>query len=120
MVCPICGSNNINLFFAEIVACCHCNENNVISLNLCKDCGTIWKALNDVVVEDTIIIDPDLSDFISSNMDSIDVNELLTSMQQSTSMESLVNRCIRCRAIAFEVKPGEFCCSQCNFEWEIV
>ena len=37
-----------------------------------------------------------------------------------STMQEFLHRCIRCDSRAFEREPKHFCCSSCDFEWEIL
>jgi len=120
MICVACGSDNTSVFFSETFQCTCCNEGNTITFQICRDCGVIWKAINDSLLYGTTVTDPDLSAFISKNISGNSEFENWFDTEVNITMEEVVHRCLKCNAIAFESKPNVFCCSSCAFTWEIV
>ena len=120
MNCVACGSDNISVFFSETFQCTCCDEDNTITFQICRDCGVIWKAVNDLLLKGTAITDPELSNFISSNIVGNPEFDNWFDVEVNTSMEEIVHRCLKCNAMAFESKPNVFCCSSCDFTWGTV
>jgi hypothetical protein len=120
MTCVTCGSENISVFFSETIKCTSCDEDNLISFQICNDCGVIWKAVNDMLLKGTVFVDPELSKFISSNIVGNSEFDNWFDVEVNATMEEVVHRCLKCNAIAFESKPDVFCCSVCDFTWETV
>lgn len=121
MTCVTCGSENTSVFFSETIQCTSCNEDNVISFQICNDCGVIWKAVNDILLRGTAFVDQELSDFISDKIvGNPEFDNWFDTTEISTTMNDVIHRCLKCNAIAFESKPDVFCCSSCDFTWETV
>jgi len=117
MNCVTCGSENISVFFSETIPCTSCNEANVISFQICNDCGVIWKAVNDVLLKGTAFVDPELSSFISDKIVDNPEFDNWFDTKVDITMDEVVHRCLKCNAISFESKPNVFCCSSCDFTW---
>lgn len=121
MKCCSCGSDKVILFFEEKLPCGHCGEDNVIVYNFCSACGCVFKSLNGEVTNAANFTDNELAAMM--NMDIEDVREVMqTSVAEAgpRTMDEMVHKCLKCNAVAFEVRRGEFKCSECDFEWEIL
>ena len=121
MKCCSCGTNNVIVFFEETLPCGHCNMDNTILYNFCGECSCVFKTVNGKVVNAATFTDTELANMMSMDVD--DVREIMQSPIQSASprtMDEMVHKCLDCNALAFEVEPGLFKCSECDFEWEIL
>ena len=36
------------------------------------------------------------------------------------TMQEMVHHCLRCNSFAYEVEPGHYKCSKCEFSWEVI
>lgn len=126
MLCPVCGSKDTYVIFVESLPCGHCGEMTDYDHGICKDCGNMWRALGDEVLNCTSeftdeVVDEEelmklLSDELGKDFDAVQVIEV----NNKGTMDELVHRCLRCGAISYEIKPKFYHCPSCSFEWEVI
>lgn len=130
MECIKCGSNNTSKFFIERIPCNHCGETIELEYEVCNDCHIMWKSVDGEVINNSFDAPEELDRFLDNELGE-DIEEFLkqafdipieevTITNASSSMQSMVHRCIRCEAIAYETKPRFFHCADCGFEWEVL
>lgn len=136
MICAHCDSENYEVTMNESFPCSHCDGYVFVEYCICKDCGTLWRAINGEVDAANIITpddfinmlnpppamdlkDLDMSDKVFMNR----IEEELAKYDRrdnAQSMSDLIHRCVKCSAVAHETKPGYFECDDCGFSWEVI
>lgn len=136
MICFNCDSEKEAAFHAETFPCCHCDEDNVLEYNLCPDCGWMWRSMNGQPLEDSQLHINDMSDFanlLSGEMPEMteeeaklfeNINEHMDRVIKmetgEASMSDYVHKCLQCNSTAVDVSDGNYKCTDCDFEWEII
>ena len=126
MVCINCGSTNTEIFFVEAIPCKDCGGLSCIEYHSCKDCQSIWKTLDGEFfksipdVPEVLVDDFSVFELTEEDLDTViaEFDTFVKSVEEKPSMKDMIHHCIRCDAIAFEVKPLSFYCPKCDFEWE--
>lgn len=123
MKCIKCGKEATEVVHSESYPC-SCGENTIITYNICSDCGIFWRAVNgspvDDGIHDTKLLFGDGSELITELLN--DLSDLLVASgrSDSSSMEDVVHRCIKCNALAYEADKSVYKCSKCDAEWEVI
>ena len=136
MICFKCDSERDAAFFKETFPCSHCEKENLIEFNVCPDCGWMWRSINGIPSEDSIVHIGDLGEFASLMTGGIpemtdkeaimmkNINEHLIKVSKmddgEATMADYMHRCVQCQSTAVDVINGEYKCTDCGFEWEIV
>jgi hypothetical protein len=126
MDCTQCGEGyNTFEIYREEVPCGHCGGLNIITYEICKECGTLFRICNGEVVDEGTSITALDNEALPVG----ELEELLKNManhvertvkESPESMNDMVHRCLKCNALAFETGKGKFECSDCEFCWEVV
>jgi len=117
MLCINCMSGKVDVFCTETLPCVHCDGVNVINYNVCQECGAVWKSSGNILLEGTMVVDPELVGTIKDSIEDVfNVNEEVVKV----SMKDLVHKCIRCGVMSYEIENKVFHCPECGFEWEIL
>ena len=129
MECINCGSSDTNKFFIEHIPCNHCGESVSLEYIACNNCHILWKSVDGEVINNSFDVPANLDEFLDNELGE-DIEEFLkqafdisideVTVTNDRSMQSMVHRCIRCEAVAFETKPRFFHCADCGFEWEVL
>ena len=142
MDCPICGTE-AEIFMTEPIECMHCGEYTYIDYNRCTECNVVFKAVGEKIDEDSIMKAPEdflntlddvmsmafsekpeslseeeFQNFIQNIGDDVEITELRPTKE--SSMSSMIHKCLKCQAVAYETKEGNYRCTDCGFEWEVV
>lgn len=139
MICLKCNSENYTVMMSESFQCSHCDGYIFLEYCTCDNCGAMWRAIDGEIDEKNIVTPDDLVNMITPlggmiTMDPADSplidedfvkrleEELLKheNKENAASMADLVHRCMRCQALAYESKPGNYECSECGFSWEVL
>ena len=136
MICFKCDSKQEAAFFQEEFPSSHCDGKNLVEYNICPDCGWMWRSVNGVVFDDSQMNVGDLGDFAGlimgthpdmteeelAMMDNINEHLLKIDKMDSgqASMSDYVHKCLECNSTAVDVNDGQYKCTDCGFEWEIV
>ena len=137
MICFKCDSGQDAGFFKETFPCAHCEEDNLIEFNLCPDCGWMWRSVNGIPTDDSMVhadefgefanllmggLPPEMTDDDAAMIDNI--NEHMIRIDKidngEASMADYMHKCIQCESTAVDVNNGQYKCIDCGFEWEIV
>lgn len=113
MKCVNCNSQKTIPFLIEQCDCLDCGSNMVITYNLCEECNTLWKSVNNIPVT---IFDLDA--------EGVSLEEFINVFKQKamdlySTMEEYIHKCLKCNAVCYEIENGLFECSSCGFEWEV-
>ena len=112
MECINCSNKEVTPFFNEQVDCFHCNESNNIVYYVCRDCGMIFRIINETINEVVAQANPEqLGAFYGGTLEQ-------NNYHCCNSMQQMVHHCLKCNAFAYEVSPGLYECSKCSFSWE--
>jgi flagellin-specific chaperone FliS len=89
----------------------------------------MWKSVDGEIINNSFDVPANLNEFLDNELGE-DIEEFLkqafdvsideVTVANDRSMQSMVHRCIRCEAVAFETKPRFFHCADCGFEWEVL
>jgi hypothetical protein len=104
--CIHCEQDKAILLFVDPLKCLKCGEDVNVEYWNCSACNGSWRSINGVVVDPNCAITVDATP------------EDLEKLFNSSLIDSL-HRCVECNAIAVEVRPGYFKCTECPCEWEI-
>ena len=124
MACFNCGSENVEVFFVENIPCSHCDGKTELVYAGCNDCHIMWKSVDDKIINTSLDaglkIDGVLSDDDLECIDNLflPLNEEI--IPDVTTMSSMIHKCIRCKAVSYEVKPNYYHCPECGFDWEVL
>jgi len=103
--CIHCGEIKALLLFVDPLKCLKCGEDLNVEYCHCGACEKAWRSINGIVVDPFCAITIDATPQ--------DLERLLNS-----NMTDLLHRCVECNAVAVEVRPGYFKCTECSCEWE--
>jgi hypothetical protein len=118
MECCVCGSDNTVVFSREDFLCKHCGEATDIIYGACNDCGAVWKSIDGGVVE---CMSYDMStENLDKMMEKAPTVQVIDLNPRESTMSSMINKCLRCEAIAYEIGKGYYKCPDCDFEWEVI
>jgi uncharacterized Zn ribbon protein len=136
MICFKCNCGRDAAFFREEFPCDHCEELNLLEYNICPECGWMWRSVNGKPLEDSQLNIKDLGDFASvvlgqgNEMTEEEINIMENINEQleriakiddgEATMSDYINKCLRCNSTAVDVLDGQYKCTDCGFEWEIV
>lgn len=140
MNCLKCGSDKEATFHSEAFTC-NCGEEMAFKYNICPDCGIMWRSVNDVVIEESVVHYDELMTGPEMLMGGGQTKriviteeelEVLKNMEtelskvdkidrgEATSMSDYIHKCLKCGAVAHETIKGRYQCSECEFEWEMI
>lgn len=117
MNCVKCDSTNVTLIFNESIKCSHCNEEIVICVFICRDCGIMWRDI-DGAVDDIISTQSPLKNVSVEKMIETILSEQCDYVP--LTMNECIHRCIKCNSISYETSETTFRCPVCGFEWEVI
>lgn len=142
MICLNCNSEDYEVTMSESFQCSHCDGYIFIEYCMCKECSSIWRAIDGVIDEKNVVSPEDLMGMIGDNgplsgmmtidADAIDMHDedFLKRIEEeimkhdnksdSATMADLVHKCMKCQAVAYEIKPGFYECVECGFSWEVI
>jgi hypothetical protein len=131
MKCFECDNTEDCTQVVEIINCPCCNETIECSINMCVNCGLLWKSINDEVTENSIFRLPDnlLSDsgLIKSCMmdlgilpEGYELDEQGAPTKINRNMSDFIHKCIKCNGICYEERENVYKCLDCGFELEVV
>jgi hypothetical protein len=89
----------------------------------------MWKTVDGTPIVDTAFdgrsagIEEDLFDFLDEAHEDPGDAEVYKSKDvenKDDSMKEMIQHCIKCNELAYEVEESLYKCSVCSFEWEIV
>ena len=115
MDCINCGHQDVFLFFTENVDCFYCNEHNNIDYYLCNECGMVFRILNNTINEVIAQLEHQRVEHLFSKM-----TQYEESLDRCKTMGEVIHYCLKCGAIAYEIKPGAYECPVCSFAWETI
>lgn len=104
--CIHCGETKALMLFVDPLKCLKCGEDLNIEYFHCSECKQAWRSINGVVFDPNCAISVDVS---PQDLESV----------LKDNMTDLLHRCVECNALAVEVRPGHFRCTECSCEWEI-
>ena len=137
MKCFKCENGRESAFFQEEFPCTHCSGTNLIEYNICPDCGHMWRSVNGEVLPDSETNLNDFGDFVNLAMNGLqpEMTDEEAAMMDNiaehmikvgkiergeASMADYIHKCINCNSTAVDVIDGNYKCTDCGFEWEIV
>lgn len=120
MECIHCESVG-KVFAEESYPCTHCGEKVIMEYYMCENCGLVWRTVDGAVDQGSLFTEEDRCDFEVDGMEKA-LNELVVNRKDTPSMSECISRCLKCNVISYEVKEGEFECSDpnCGFRWEVI
>lgn len=137
MNCFKCDNGQESAFFREEFPCDHCSGVNLIEYNICPECGWMWRSINGQPTEDSQMHIQDMGEFaglMAGETPSEMTEEEAAIMENITehlgridkidrgeaSMVDYIHKCLQCESTAVDVNDGQYKCTDCGFEWEIV
>jgi hypothetical protein len=95
----------------------------------------MWRDVNDVVVPESMTCFEDLMNSVKAATDELmsveydneftegllaDIQKQQRKMDGDIRMVDYIHKCLKCHAVANEVRENTYKCLSCGFEWEIV
>ena len=125
MICLSCDSENYEVVMSESFQCSHCDGYVILEYCLCKECQTMWRAIDGQVDEKNIVSAEEFTNMFDQpgnlivadpdNMPKMD-EEFLRRLEEEvmkhekkdsvTTMSDLVHKCVSCQAVAYEIHRG--------------
>jgi len=111
--CQGCDSFGIVMYTDEIP--CVCGEMVHVNYVSCS-CGFSWREANGLYIDGGKFSQEEVLELLSELEN---VFESEGAISNDTPMGELIHKCIRCGAVAAQVKTGVYECTSCDFSWEV-